>query len=170
MLILAILLQANTAPCAAVVGPPPELAGWSSKTPITASAFAEQRVAVRAPVKARLLPITLPLGEAFTATLRPSGSVFPPVRPSKLAAEGSSSGIFTFTAPEAGRYRVALGVGAWVDVVAEGQAVTSVTHGHGPACTGIRKMVDFDLKAGRHLLQVVGSPTPKVDIMVVRLR
>lgn len=47
--------------------------------------------------------------------------------------------------------------------------VTSVAHGHGPACSTIRKTVDFDLKPGRYLLQVARSRTEAIRIMVSRL-
>ena len=110
------------------------------------------------------------VGSFARAMLLPAASVTLPVAPGKPAAAGTSSGVFAFEAPAAGRYRVALGAPAWLDVVRGGKALTSVTHGHGPACTGIRKTVDFDLKPGRHLLQIVGSPTPGIDLMVVRLR
>nr|WP_179220809.1 hypothetical protein [Sphingomonas laterariae] len=40
---------------------------------------------------------------------------------------------------------------------------------HGPACSGVRKMVDFRLKAGRHVLQIAGSASPAIALMVTRL-
>ena len=156
MLMLAMLLQATAAPCSATpMAPPPELTGWGGKGLIAASPKEVPQLRV---------------GSFARAILLPAAQVTLPATPGKPAAAGSSSGVFTFTASDAGRYRVALGAAAWLDVVAGDKALTSVTHGHGPKCTGIRKMVDFDLKPGRHLLQIVGSPTPAIDMMVVRLR
>lgn len=156
MLMLAILLQAAAAPCPAVpVAPPAELTGWGGKGLVGASADKVQRFRVGSFARAMLLP-------AAAVTL--------PARPGKPAAAGSSSGVFAVEVPAAGRYRVALGAGAWLDLVRGGKALTSVAHGHGPACTGIRKTVDFDLKPGLHLLQIVGSPTPAIDMMVARLK
>ena len=45
--------------------------------------------------------------------------------------------------------------------------VKSVTHGHGPACSGIRKMVEFDVKPGRYQLQIVNAPAASIHAMAV---
>lgn len=66
-----------------------------------------------------------------------------------------------------GRLIVALDGGAWIDLVRDGHVVKSVTHGHGPACSGIRKMVEFDVEQGRYLLQIVNAPTDKIHAMAV---
>jgi|SRR5579863_92047 len=70
---------------------------------------------------------------------------------------------------EGGNYRVALGSSAWLDLVSHGKAVTSTAHGHGPACTGIHKMVDFPLQPGEYTLQVSANGGPQTTILVVRL-
>jgi hypothetical protein len=130
------------------------MAGWTTKSATAATAAGET-------------PLTLDRG--VQAKLLPAGTTRLIVRPGKLPTAGSSGGVFAFTVPTVGRYRVAAGAGAWLDVVRDGKALTSVTHAHGPACSGIRKMVDFDLRPGRHLLQVVNSPTPTIHLMVSRL-
>jgi hypothetical protein len=169
MLLLAALLQ-TAAPCPAVpVAPPAELAGWTRKAPITATPWGERAVPVRGPAKGKLLPATLTVGEGASAALSPIAIVRFPVTPGKPAAAGSHGGVLRVVIPAAGRYRVAAGAAAWLDVVRDGAALTSVTHGHGPACTGIRKYVDFDLKPGAYLLQMSGSPAPTLDVMVARL-
>lgn len=66
-----------------------------------------------------------------------------------------------------GRLIVALDSGAWIDLVRDGHVVKSVTHGHGPACSGIRKMVEFDVEQGRYLLQIVNAPSDKIRAMAV---
>ena len=68
---------------------------------------------------------------------------------------------------KAGRLVVALDGGAWIDLVHEGAVVKSATHGHGPACSGIRKMVEFDVTPGRYLLQIVNAPSDKIRAMAV---
>ncbi|PZO77611.1 MAG: hypothetical protein DI632_08755 [Sphingomonas hengshuiensis] len=62
-----------------------------------------------------------------------------------------------------------MGGGAWIDVVDGTHGVASVDHGHGPACSGIRKMVDFDLPAGTHVVQITGSREDSLTMMVARL-
>lgn len=152
---LALLMQtAAPAACpAAPVPPPAALAGWSRRTVVTAGANA----------------VTVPVGSGVSATLRPTAAVAYAVPPGQHAASGASGGLFAFTVPAAGRYRVALGAGAWIDVVENGAAAVSVAHGHGPACTGIAKTVDFDLKPGVHQLQVTGSKAATLTLMIARL-
>jgi hypothetical protein len=66
-----------------------------------------------------------------------------------------------------GRLVVALDAGAWIDLVRDGAVVKSLTHGHGPACSGIRKMVEFDVTQGRYQLQIVNAPTASIHAMAV---
>ncbi len=84
----------------------------------------------------------------------------PSTRPGKSA-------IAYFAIPRTGIYRVGLGSGAWVDVVSQGKALTSSAHGHGPACTGIRKIVDFNLTKGLYALQLAGIAGGSVKVMIV---
>ncbi|WP_339348594.1 homogentisate 1,2-dioxygenase [uncultured Sphingomonas sp.] len=158
-LLAAMLLQASGAAsdaCSAVVAPPAEMSGWASPRPLNAG-----RTAARATM---LTP-----GVAISARLPSTRDVRYAVRPEKPGGSVSYGGVFAFTVTTPGRYRVALGSGAWIDVLANGKPATSVAHGHGPACTGIRKMVDFDLAAGRYVLQVAGNGTADLPLMVTKL-
>lgn len=112
---------------------------------------------------------TLPLGVGVSATLLPTPKIAYVVRPEKPGGLVSSGGIFAFIVPVAGRYRVALGAGAWIDVLNGTTPATSVSHDHGPNCTGVRKMVYFDLKPGRYLLQVAGNATATLPLMIARM-
>ena len=62
--------------------------------------------------------------------------------------------------------RVAIDSAAWLDVVADGKSLEAVAHGHGPDCSGVRKMVDFTLAPGTYLLQIVGNGTAKLRVLV----
>lgn len=149
MLVAVALLLAPVQPC--VAAPlPPALAGWARPRPMVAGASV-----VQAP--------TLAVGTAITATLarRPAYAV--PVR------KPGAGGVFAFDVATAGRYRVAAGAAAWIDVVRGGAAIASAAHAHGPDCSTIHKLVDFDLAPGRYLLQVAGSDTPAIALMIVRL-
>lgn len=156
-LLLAMMLQSAmpSAACPAVVAPPPELAGWSAAGAVTAG-----RTVAGATV--------LDVGKGVTATLSHTPGVIYPLRPEKPGGSVSYGGIFAFDVAVAGRYRVALGSGAWIDLVRDGAALVSVAHGHGPDCTGIRKMVDFDLTPGRYILQVAANGAPTLPLMVAR--
>lgn len=158
-LLATMLMQAPTAmndACPAVVAPPTELSAWVSRRPLDAG-----RSAMRA---AMLTP-----GVAVAARLPSTRDVRYVVRPEKPGGSVSYGGVFAFIAATPGRYRVALGSGAWIDVLADGKPATSVAHGNGPACTGIRKMVDFDLTEGRYVLQVAGNGTADLPLMVTKL-
>lgn len=76
-------------------------------------------------------------------------------------------GMIPIVVEKPGRLVVALDAGAWIDLVRDGAAVKSATHGHGPACSGIRKMVEFDVTRGRYLLQIVNAPTASIHAMAV---
>lgn len=168
MMLIPLLLLAVAAPatqatahtdtaCPAKPAPlPAGLGGWVRKQPVRAGASAEAAT-------------MLPIGTGVAATLLPTPKIAYAVRPEKPGGSVSSGGIFAFTAPAAGRYRLALGSGAWIDVLSGTTPVASVGHGHGPDCTGLRKMVDFDLQPGRYLLQIAGNDTTTLPLMVARM-
>jgi hypothetical protein len=137
---------------------PPELAAWPSRRPIIASAHASGLRAAR-----------LAIGSAADATLRPTSDVRYPVRPEKPGGSASYGGLFTFTVDRPGTYRIALGSAAWIDVLRDKKIIASTAHGHGPDCSGIRKMVDFPLAPGRYTLQVAAAGEPTVALMIARL-
>ncbi|MEG3123222.1 hypothetical protein [Sphingomonas sp. GB1N7] len=104
------------------------------------------------------------------------GAPFPVTgtEPSKLtgavgdvAKRGGTAAMLSFTVAKAGVYQIGLASGAWVDVVSGGAALASVGHGHGPICTGLRKIVDFKLSPGRYTLQLSGIKTPTIKVMIV---
>lgn len=142
--------------CATVrVAMPPEFARWSERTPLTAGATP------------RTAPV-LAVGRASDLTLIATEEFSPVVRPARPAEPRTSGGIAMFQIAHAGTYRVALGARAWVDVIQARRAMASVAHGHGPMCTGIRKIVDFRLRPGRYLLQLSGSSDPTLPVMIAR--
>ncbi len=148
-------LQVDAAPaCPAQPAPlPAELGGWSRMTPLAGGAD----VAGAA---------QLPLGGGARATLVATPALRPARTPPKADAPDTFGGLFSVTIAVAGRYRVALGGAAWVDVLSGSRSLTSVAHGHGPACSPIRKTVDFDLAPGRYLLQLTGSKTAILPLIV----
>ncbi|WP_082543472.1 hypothetical protein [Sphingomonas sp. Leaf339] len=158
---LAAALQANAAPdihaAPCVAGRSADPAGWSAATPIVAAASVGAAPA-------------LPVGASRQAALPPAAQVTYRVAPANRGSVDSRGGLFAFTAPAAGRYRVALGSSAWIDVVGGGKAIDPAAHGHGPACSDVRKMVDFDLRPGRYLLQIAGSDAASLRLMVSQVK
>ena len=137
---------------------PPELAGWSARQPIVAAGDASSLPAA-----------TLKIGSAADAGLKPRANIHYVATPQKPGDPASHGGLFAFTVEQAGSYRVALGAAAWVDVVKGTAALSSSAHGHGPACSGVRKMVDFALTPGSYILQIAGSSGSTLPIMIVRV-
>ncbi|HEX7712240.1 MAG TPA: homogentisate 1,2-dioxygenase [Sphingomonadaceae bacterium] len=146
------------AQCPAAPAPlPAELASWGARTPLAAGTQAD-----------RLGPATLTIGRAVDATLVHTPDVRYPVRPEQPGGSVAYGGLFAFTVAEAGTYRVALGSGAWIDVVKDGKAIESTAHGHGPDCSGVRKVVDFPLQPGSYTLQVAANGQAQLPLLVTR--
>lgn len=143
-------------PCAAPADLPEALAGWRSPVPATAG-------------DVRAKAVVLTQGKAVTLALLPTPKVAYPLRPAKPGGSVSFGGLASFTVTQAGIWRIALGSGAWIDVVKDGKAMTSIAHGHGPDCSGIRKMVDYRLTPGRYMLQVAANGTDSLPLLVTRL-
>ena len=53
-------------------------------------------------------------------------------------------------------------------MIKDGQPQISTAHGHGPACSTIRKMVDFSLQPGRYVLQISANAEAEISVLVTR--
>ena len=135
---------------------PGELAGWSDRELVSVNVRAGEGASVM-------------VGKAALVSLHPARQLALTRAPGKPFASNSYGGATTVSIRAAGKYRVALGGGAWVDLVMGGKAIASTAHGHGPQCSGIRKMVDFTLKRGTYSLQLSGSATDSLPLMIVKL-
>lgn len=69
---------------------------------------------------------------------------------------------------EAGTYGVAIDQGAWIDVARDGRVLASIGHGHGPACSTIRKIVDFALVRGRYTITFNRAQGTMLQLLVFR--
>ncbi len=105
------------------------------------------------------------LGKPVKATLRPADYVHYAVEPAKGGGRQGHGGLFVLALKVPSRVGIALSDAAWVDVVDGETALPSVDHGHGPDCSGIRKIVWFDLKKGRHLIQIANAPGADIRVM-----
>ncbi|MDR3497306.1 MAG: hypothetical protein P4L82_22160 [Ancalomicrobiaceae bacterium] len=175
MLIARSLLALATAlapPTAAAADPtPPKCAEAASAATLPANLAAWPR---RAPVATAAAPggidtADIALGAAVDAELLPAGSVTYAIHPEKPGVPTGSGGLLRLNLAEAGTYRVVLGARAWIDIVSAGQLVPSVGHAEGPACSGIRKLVDFTLVPGIYVLQLSGSDAAVAGLLVVKL-
>jgi hypothetical protein len=153
----------NTVPpdtCTARAAPPAEMVGWTAPVALPA-AKSEADIA-----KATVTP-----GKAITAGFAPVAQVKYRVSPEKADGPATFGGLYALKITEAGNYRVASSAAPWMDVFTAGGSTPTKTlrFGHGPACTGIGKMVEFALTPGDYLLQFSEGLTADPELMVVKL-
>jgi len=92
-------------------------------------------------------------GTPAQVTLRPDG-------------EGKRAGSASVAVVTAGIYEVSLGSAIWIDLATGGAVLASTGHGHGPACSGIRKIVRFDMQPGTYEVRLSRSDRDTVQVMV----
>ena len=136
---------------------PAEMAGWSTKSDIASATDAKGLP------KAQLAP-----GRAVTASLHHTRDVAYVTQPEKPGGTVAYGGLLELVVKDAGTYRIGLGSGAWIDVLQRAKSIQSTAHGHGPACSTIRKIVDFPLQPGRYAIQISANADPTVAIMAWR--
>lgn len=152
----ALLLAATTTPFAdpACAKPVPLVEPWTRWS---------QSGQAKAGTQAQGAP-SLILGKPVAATLTPVENVQFAAASGKGAKDGYG-GLFNLSVKTPTRIGVALSGPVWIDVVTGDQSVASVDHGHGPECSGIRKIVWFDLPAGRHIIQIAGAKAADIRVM-----
>lgn len=165
-LLLLSLALAAAAPAEAAATAAPACPATPAPLPATLAAWTAAEPLAAATSVAALEAATLPLGAAKDLALSRTPQVHYALRPERPGGSVSHGGMARFTVAQAGVYRVAMDSAAWIDVVADGKSLDSVKHGHGPDCSGIRKMVDFQLAPGAYVLQIAGNGTPKVRVLV----
>lgn len=115
----------------------------------------------------------------YTLVLLPQeriGFVVPPAREAR--DPDPQGGIFYFHADTAGRHRIAIDTGHWVDVIDSGSNVLdpavahvlpSVAHESQDGCKELHKVVAFDLEAGKtYRLHFSGRSAPRVNVVISR--
>ncbi|CAN5341703.1 hypothetical protein BH10PSE15_BH10PSE15_12050 [soil metagenome] len=137
---------------------PPALAAWAVKQPLVAATDATT-----------LARTVVTPGVAYDLSLAETPAVTYAVPPQHPGAPVSRGGMVGFMVASAGTYRVAIGAGAWLDLVRGTTPLPSVAHGHGPNCSGIRKMVDFALQPGTYALQIVGNATASIPMLIAKI-
>lgn len=157
-ILLALMLQAAPAPvptpaatpapvCTATTPPPAGMEAWSTISSITKGPIA--------------------IGQGTGLMLDPADKVTFAKAPDRPIKADSFGGVYQFNVATAGTYRVALAAGAWIDVVRDGKSLASVAHTEGPACSGIRKIVDFALTPGSYTLQFSSAMKAPMRVLIV---
>ncbi len=133
--------------CAAPVPVPAEWAGWESPSPASEDGV-------------------ISVGTAWTFTLAPVAEVPLTGFDGKELPEGSMGAVLTFTAAQDGTYLITVADPMWIDVIGPDGVVESSTHGHGPDCSGIGKIVHFPLKAGSYRVELSAGQTGASRLMI----
>ncbi len=141
-------------------------ASENSGLPSTLAAWTSPAAPVSATSPANLHEAQLTPGAAARLTLHPIREITFGTSPAKPSDPGSQGGLVATSISRPGTYRIALSKAAWIDVVKDGQFQTSIAHGHGPACTTIRKLVDFALAPGDYVIQISDADAASVDMLV----
>ncbi|HEY4274493.1 MAG TPA: hypothetical protein VGM68_03335 [Rhizomicrobium sp.] len=145
--------------CEAMVAPPPALAGWTNKSDVASATKADG-----------LTQAALTIDKGATVALHPTRDVSYIAQPDKPGGSVSNGGLLAVSIATAGTYQINLSSGAWIDLLQDGKAVLSTAHAPGPACTGIRKTVQFPLQPGRYVLQLSANAAPDIQVMVSRVQ
>jgi hypothetical protein len=128
--------------------------------------FATPPTAVTAATAAGPAP-TLAVDQLYEISLAPQDKVrfvLPPEK--KVLADGAFAGIVTLHIPSAGKYRVAMSEGFWIDVISDGKfaATDDFTGMH--ECRAPRKIVQYALPAGDLALQFSNTSSASVRVTV----
>lgn len=100
-------------------------------------------------------------------TLQPTAAVRLPLAPEQVRTpDDHHAGLLRLVIPGSGTYRFSSSTPLWVDIIRDGKAVPSIAHGAMAPCTTLRKVVEFPLAAGDHVVQLSGNPGPGVTVMV----
>jgi len=89
-------------------------------------------------------------------------------KPGKAAlTDGTHAGLVRFRVEKAGRYRVSITSGHWIDIVDGTQLVSSRDFQGQRGCERPHKIVEYELPAGRNLtLQFSGSTDAQVIVAI----
>lgn len=171
----AVMLLVLLPACVALAG---EAAGARDPVPPGCDAFtwdvADELAALPVPGAAGVAgnggdvaPTRIATGTRADIRLHPRNEVSLAAEPGKAQPGDAMAGLMVFQVPVDGRYRVSLATGHWVDVIDRGRVVASLDHRGQRGCPLLRKVVEFELEAGRDLLlQVVGGAGSGTAVLV----
>jgi hypothetical protein len=141
--------------------------GFSWNVSHERAVFATPAVAVTAAMAAGPTP-TLQVDKLYDIALTPQDKVSFIMAPAKKAlADGAYAGMVKLDIPSAGKYRVSMSDGFWIDVIADGKFAPTDDFTGARECRAPRKIVQYPLPAGSDLiLQFSNAASPKVRVTV----
>jgi hypothetical protein len=124
------------------------------------------------PITAAVRPGTdlpqLKVGILYTLTLAEQSAVTFAVQPAKSRSDPAArAGLVRFRVAAPGHYRISITSGHWLDVIDHAQLVDSLDFQGHTGCERPRKIVEYELPAGRDLtLQLSGSSDSPVVVAI----
>lgn len=126
--------------------------------------FATLPVALTAATAAGPAP-TLEADKFYEITLTPQNKVSFVLAPEKKAlADGAFAGLVTLHIPSAGKYRVSMSEGFWIDVITDGKFAPTDDFTGAHECHAPRKIVQYSLPAGNPTLQFSNTNSATVRV------
>ena len=109
-----------------------------------------------------------PFGKAFTLALTRLPDVHLPTPPERAPKmDPSMAGFVRFDAPmTAGPYEMTISQGAWIDLVQDGQTLKPSAFSGARDCPGVRKSIRFTLMPKPFTVQISGTKSDAIDILV----
>jgi hypothetical protein len=128
--------------------------------------FATMPVAVTAAAAPGGAPV-LTVDKLYDVALSPQAKVSFVLAPAKKAlADGAFAGLVTLHIPSAGKYRVSMSEGFWIDVIADGRFAPTDDFTGLRECRAPRKIVQYPLPAGDLVLQFSNTNSATVRVTV----
>ena len=110
---------------------------------------------------------TLEVDKLYDITLSPQDKVSFVLAPAKKAlADGAFAGMVTIHIPAAGKYRVSMSDGFWIDVITDGKFAPTDDFTGGHECRAPAKIVQYPLPAGDLVLQFSNTASPRVRVTI----
>lgn len=111
------------------------------------------------------------LSSVYLLTLSPQDTIRLRAEPHRLSLDdGSFAGLFAFTVPQDGKYRISASDEVWIDVVHEQttpEVLSSTAFSGQFECPTLRKLVEFDLQKDLpYILQLSGATAAQLKILI----
>jgi hypothetical protein len=112
--------------------------------------------------------ITPTTTKALRIALRPSAEANLPTPPERSSKSSETfAGFVRLNAiPSPGVYAISLSSGAWVDAIQDGKNLKTIAFSGATDCSGIRKLIQFELRSEPLVLQVSGVQSDSILIAI----
>jgi hypothetical protein len=117
-------------------------------------------------------PVHLELDQHYSVKLAPQSSVRFAAKPGKpMLEDGAHAGVLSFHTPKAGRYRVSITTGHWLDVLDGGLLIVSSDFQGQRGCEKVHKIVQYELSGNKDfVLQLSGGTQANVSVAITPVK